>query len=280
MGSVVSSENEGPPDDECWCGHGRGGHSMGFCVGEVLVAGGTDRENCRCRAFAPACHGGRHCRFHNTGEPCCACGAVEPVPADAETAGDFVQCPNTYSHGPGVPVVQCARVSGHLGDHLWVIPETAGDLGAACVRRSGCPNNLTGDCQHGCREAADELTRLGEEMEPEPEAPECAHESWGERNPGPDSKGQTRISRWCTDCGEYLGRFAPTMPIEEVAMPIGPIPPRRPPNAVAYVLEDGTPFEVALPGDATVRSEDGVLIIMHSQSPVKGLVQLRPWGGA
>jgi hypothetical protein len=49
---------------------------------------------------------------------------------------------------------------------------------------------------------------------------------------------------------------------------------------VAYALEDGTAYEVALPGDATIRADDGVLIIMHTQSPVKGLVQTRPWGEA
>lgn len=42
------------PDAPCRCGHPRAGHSMGPCLGEVLVARGTDRENCRCRAFVPA----------------------------------------------------------------------------------------------------------------------------------------------------------------------------------------------------------------------------------
>ena len=56
-------------------------------------------------------------------------------------------------------------------------------------------------------------------------------------------------------------------------------PPRRPPYAVAYSLEDGTDFEVALPGDATIRAVDGALIITHT-SPVKGLTRARPMEGA
>jgi len=47
---------------------------------------------------------------------------------------------------------------------------------------------------------------------------------------------------------------------------------------VAYELQDGTQYEVALPGDATLRADDGVLILAHTQSPIKGLIQVRPMG--
>lgn len=113
-----------------------------------------------------------------------------------------------------------------------------------------------------------------------PEGSECSHEAWEERNPHPDSKGETKVSRWCNDCGEYLGRFAPTLPIDEVAEPIGPASVRRPPYAVAYVLEDGSAYEIALPGDATIRAHEGALVITHTQSPIKGPVQYRPMEGA
>jgi hypothetical protein len=56
-------------------------------------------------------------------------------------------------------------------------------------------------------------------------------------------------------------------------------PPRRPPYAVAYATEDGTQYEVALPGDATIRAEGGALIVTHA-SAVQGLTQARPMEGA
>jgi hypothetical protein len=52
-------------------------------------------------------------------------------------------------------------------------------------------------------------------------------------------------------------------------------PPRRPPYAVAYAIEGGAQYEIALPGDATVRAVDGALIITHA-STVLALTQARP----
>lgn len=56
-----------------------------------------------------------------------------------------------------------------------------------------------------------------------------------------------------------------------------PLPrvPRRPPYAVAYAIQDGHVYEIALPGDATVIAEDGVLKISHPGA-VLALVQARP----
>jgi hypothetical protein len=56
-------------------------------------------------------------------------------------------------------------------------------------------------------------------------------------------------------------------------------PARRPPYAVAYALEGGAQYEIALPGDATVRFADGALIITHA-SAVLALTQARPMEGA
>lgn len=52
---------------------------------------------------------------------------------------------------------------------------------------------------------------------------------------------------------------------------------RRPPYAVAYAVEGGTEYEVALPGDATVRAVDGALLVTHSR-PVLALTIVRPMG--
>lgn len=56
-------------------------------------------------------------------------------------------------------------------------------------------------------------------------------------------------------------------------------PPRRPPYAVAYAIEGGAQYEIALPGDATVRAVDGALVITHA-SAVLALTDVRPWEGA
>lgn len=52
-------------------------------------------------------------------------------------------------------------------------------------------------------------------------------------------------------------------------------PPRRPPYAVAYAIEGGAQYEIALPGDATVSAVDGALLITHDK-PVLAMGQVRP----
>lgn len=126
----------------------------------------------------------------------------------------------------------------------------------------------------------------------EPEAPVCSHDRWSEHykkcmdcgftpetvvSPEPEAP-ECGLEAGCAHDSASCGRECRGV-LDAVKQAITePKAPRRPPNAVAYVLQDGTPFEIALPGDATVRSEDGVLIVMHTQSPVKGLVQVKPWG--
>jgi NAD-dependent SIR2 family protein deacetylase len=56
---------------------------------------------------------------------------------------------------------------------------------------------------------------------------------------------------------------------------VPPQPERRPPYAVAYSVQ-GHLFEVALPGDATVRAVDGALVIQHHLGPVAGIVSVLP----
>jgi hypothetical protein len=54
-----------------------------------------------------------------------------------------------------------------------------------------------------------------------------------------------------------------------------PQPDRRPPYAVSYSVQ-GHLYEVALPGDATVRAVDGALVIQHHLGPVAAICQVLP----
>ncbi|WP_327719864.1 hypothetical protein OG381_34315 [Streptomyces sp. NBC_00490] len=67
-------------------------------------------------------------------------------------------------------------------------------------------------------------------------------------------------------------RWAEAMGDDE---PPPPQPARRPPYAVTYSVS-GHLYEVALPGDATVRAVDGALVIQHHLGPVAGIVQVLP----
>lgn len=162
----------------------------------------------------------------------------------------------------------CREILARVGEAIKAA-ETAGE--SECTCSSGNPENYEGparDCPvHG-----------------EPEAPVCSHDRW------------SKFYEKCMDCGfapEASASGAKEAPCEGCEHPdhgddpCGSCPcghsvpqpaPRRSPYAVAYELQDGSAFEVALPGDATVRADDGLLIIHHAQSPVKGLVQVKPWG--
>jgi hypothetical protein len=116
---------------------------------------------------------------------------------------------------------------------------------------------------------------------PEPQAPEepacrtCGQRAgdWFDRSVCAEPCGSAHNR--CSNCGAVTGDAC----LNETPAPEAQ-PPRRPPYAVAYVLQDGTHYEVALPGDATVCALDGALLITHAQSPVKGLTQARPMEGA
>lgn len=70
----------------------------------------------------------------------------------------------------------------------------------------------------------------------------------------------------CSNCGSST---APC-PHERLSVP------RRPPYTVAYAVEGGHAYEIALPGDASVIAEDGVLKISHP-SAVLALTQVQPF---
>lgn len=57
--------------------------------------------------------------------------------------------------------------------------------------------------------------------------------------------------------------------------PPPPQPERRAPYVVGYSV-GGHVFEVAMPGDATVRALDGALIVQHHLGPVAGIVHVAP----
>lgn len=126
-----------------------------------------------------------------------------------------------------------------------------GPEGVDCVF-DACPRDPD-DCEHGCRAAADELSREANEMEP-PEGPEgrpicaCGYDPHLEKEHRPGCK---------------LFSAPP------------PQPERRPPYAVAYSVQ-GHLFEVALPGDATVKAVDGALVIQHHLGPVAGITEVLP----
>lgn len=62
---------------------------------------------------------------------------------------------------------------------------------------------------------------------------------------------------------------------EDAAYDTPPQPDRRPPYLLAYSVQ-GHLYEVALPGDATVATLDGRLVITHSLGPVAGICQIAP----
>lgn len=70
----------------------------------------------------------------------------------------------------------------------------------------------------------------------------------------------------CKGCGEpwHKGHECPP-----------PQPDRRPPFAVNYAVQ-GHLYQVAVPGDASVRAVDGALVIQHHLGPVAGIVQVLP----
>lgn len=112
----------------------------------------------------------------------------------------------------------------------------------------------------------------------EEEEAACPHESWEVSSQWRDEEsGKWMKSRRCADCREEL-TIVRDDEAHEFGGPTEPPPPqpeRRPPYAVAYSVQ-GHLYEVALPGDATVKAVDGALVIQHHLGPVAGIVQVLP----
>lgn len=121
------------------------------------------------------------------------------------------------------------------------VPAEPARLDPDCIRLTGCRDKLKRGCTHGCAEAADELTRLDQEMETagEPEELPRMH---------------------LTELGKDV--------LKHVDMP-------RPPFLVAYATGSGALNELALPGEASVAVVDGSLVISHA-SGVLGIAHVKP----
>jgi hypothetical protein len=206
-----------------------------------------------------------HC-FDHTDNRCCGCSLLDPAAEKPEpcTCGPDECCsecpepecqhPNSYNYGlaSGPPV----------------------------IRYFYCP-----DCRAKweAEEAPEEppLTPEEEEQAPEDEAPAPCHEcnstadSWYDRSICAEPCGSSHNR--CSDCGAAVGG-CPNEVTQAAVMrdpDAPPQPDRRPPNLIAYSVQ-GHLYEVALPGDATVRAVDGVLVIQHHLGPVAAICQVRP----
>ncbi|MGN6128500.1 MAG: hypothetical protein ACTHON_18230 [Humibacter sp.] len=128
--------------------------------------------------------------------------------------------------------------------------------------------------------AMQELIDLRQEIEAEsePEAPECEHE-WGDWHRVPSPGDSHYENRQCARCRAWDNENLRILRRNSQATKSEAQPPRRPPYAVAYATDDGTQYEVALPGDATVCAHEGALVITHG-SAVQALLQIRPMEGA
>lgn len=157
----------------------------------------------------------------------------------------------------------------------------------------GCPpkRTLCGSCDAGlpmeCTCPPEECVCDSPEEPPmtpeEEEQAPCPHESWdvtsewGDKDADGKFTGQWWKTRRCNDCGEDLDNVLEDEPHWDLqpGTPIPPQPDRRPPSLVAYSVQ-GHLYEVALPGDASVRAVDGALVITHALGPVSGIVQVQP----
>lgn len=261
MGSDASLDNEGPLEDLCRvCGH----------PWERHTAPPQGEES---HSFAPVCssvHGqGEHC-FHygygGRGGKCCSCATTCEAPESEGSASaspdELCQCGHARKGHSALSAVGCAGCAPFsMGKHAFMPRPEAPE----CEHPEGCP--YKGGCMEFCAFGA-QLKGIRMMPRPEPEAPEwstcstCGHDK--DVHHGKDM--------WlCSELGCPCEGFT-------LAVPKATESPRRPPYAVAYALQGGAQYEIALPGDATVRAEDGALIITHS-SAVLAMTQYRPMEG-
>lgn len=101
----------------------------------------------------------------------------------------------------------------------------------------------------------------------EPEQSGTVHRAAGpcyqEEPPPPLTDDFGQPIRECWECDRVGCKGCPTQP------------EMRPPYLAAYSVQ-GHLYEVALPGDATVRAVDGALVITHALGPVAGIAQVMP----
>lgn len=195
----------------------------------------------------------------------------EEEPERCESCG-HIHLPNTHTCGYATDEDECCECKGlrpAVPEEPPMTPEEEEQAPpdrihpADCVHEDGC-QYLDPTCENGCKVAADELTRLTQELPP-PKGPEYEKCVCGHIVPEHEPHGGLCFVDEC-GCAAYR-----TKPDFELP----PQPDRRPPYAVSYSVQ-GHLYEVALPGDATVRAVDGALVIQHPLGPVAGIVQVLP----
>lgn len=247
MPSEPSSRVE--PNGLCRCGHTGKAHPYQGrecpCV----------NHGCDCRAFTkvplPTVINDRckcsHDRFrHNWGsesDGACSkpdCDCKAYAPVTVET----VELPE-----PGCPPA-CAEAHTYSG---------------SCMLRSAGPV----PCQHNWHSPED-CPWAPDEAPAEPPAASIrdALQRLADRLPPPEGVECTP----CRICGEmhepYMGCMQPL-----------PQPERRPPLTVQYSVAGGHPYEVSIPGDASVTAEDGVLIVKHPSAEILAITRVAPMEG-
>lgn len=128
----------------------------------------------------------------------------------------------------------------------------------------GCPEHEYVSPEHCDRCAGDQA---------EPKEPPCGAcgqfaESWFDRSICAEPCGSMHYR--CSNCGAVVGHC----PLETP-----PQPERRPPLTVQYSVAGGHPYEVSIPGDASVTAEDGALIIKHPSAQILAITRVAPMEG-
>lgn len=161
-----------------------------------------------------------------------------------------------------------------------------------CARFQTSEPPMTPEEEEALAPACGYCKQWGHSIEDCPEACDhqcqCEHDHWDHNSSG--------YCKQC-DCGSSTGHYpneCPEAPEDEAEAlwdelhrrdteadqaELPPQPDRRPPYAVAYSVQ-GHMYEVAVSGDATVRTVDGALVITHGLAPVAGIIQTRPMEGS
>lgn len=165
----------------------------------------------------------------------------------------------------------CSKPDCDCGAYAPVTVETV-ELPEPERRCNGCSHHEGEGC--GCPEhdfvSVEHCDRCNEAIVPIPAGPLCmtcgrTDGYWFDRSVCAEPCGSMHDR--CTNCGAVSGHC----PLETP-----PHPERRPPLTVQYSVAGGHPYEVSIPGDASVTAEDGVLIIKHPSAQILAITRVAP----
>jgi hypothetical protein len=259
---LADEEPEPSTNEVCRCGHIRFRHQR-----EDAEDRHCSLPSCPCTDFEQKAkpvmdaslpeepHEHKH-EYQTGGVFKCACGAIS-VPRTSEEMSALRQAER--AHRQLMAHVQEGSAAGEMAPEPPLTPEEEEQApeDVQCMHKvDGCRFPLTNDCEHGCRDAASALTQ---------EAPEYDRCVCGASRAQHVNAEGPCYSDDC-ECMQFQSQSEEPPP---------PQPDRRPPYAVSYSVR-GHLFEVALPGDASVRAVDGALVIQHHLGPVLGIVQVLP----